>query len=164
MTTNKDNDWRQIRRERAYELKSANWPAHRIAFALGVSEGAVSQWFKRLRDAGDDPSVLASKAKSGAPPKLPVAQLAKLPTELAKGVRAFGFTNDVWTNKRVASVIEKLFGVCYHPMHVRRLLKKLGWTPQKPVEKALQRDEVAIEFWRNQTQQELKKKRSKKDA
>jgi transposase len=157
MTTNKDKDWRQERRERALVLKKANWPAQRIAFALGVTKGAVSQWFKRLREAGDDPSVLAPKPRPGAPSRLTVAQLAQLPAELNKGAKAFGFSNDVWTNKRVASVIEQVFEVRYHPMHVRRLLKKLGWTPQKPVERAVQRDEVAIVVWRNQTQAELKK-------
>jgi transposase len=119
---------------------------------------------KRLREADDDPSVLAAKPRAGAPPKLAVAQLAKLPSELAKGAKAFGFNNEVWTTKRVASLIERLFGVRYHPMHVRRLLKKLGWTPQKPVERAVQRDEEAIEVWRTQTQPTLKKKRTKRDG
>jgi transposase len=98
----------------------------KIAFALGVTKGAVSQWFKRVREADNDPTVLAAKPRPGAPPRLSVEQLAKLPNELKKGARAFGYSNDVWTTKRVAKLIGELYGVQYHPMHVRRLLKKLG--------------------------------------
>lgn len=159
MTTKKHTkDWREERRQQAWKLKQANWPNHKIAFALGVSCGAVSQWFKRVREADNNPQALATKTRSGAPPKLAIAKLAKLPRLLVRGATAYGFSNEVWTCKRVSWLIESQFGIKYHPMHVRRLLKKLGWTPQKPVEKASQRDEAAIANFRTQTQPELKKK------
>jgi transposase len=162
MTTKATNDWRYERRKQAVKLKEANWTNKQIAFAVGVSESAVCQWFKQLGEAGDDPQALAPKPKSGAPPKLAFEKLAKLPSLLVKGATAYGFNNEVWTCKRVSWLIENQFGIKYHPMHVRRLLKKLGWTPQVPVEKASQRDEAAIEEWRTQTQFELKKKPTKK--
>ncbi len=37
-------DWREGRRLRAWELKKEGWSQQRIADALGVSKGAVSQW------------------------------------------------------------------------------------------------------------------------
>ena len=164
MTTKATNDWRYERRKQAVKLKKAKWSNKQIAFALGVSEGAVCQWFKQLEEAGDDPAALAPKPKSGAPPKLALKNLAKLPGLLAKGATAYGFNNEVWTCKRVSWLIENQFGIKYHPMHVRRLLKKLGWTPQVPVEKASQRDEATIEEWRTKTQFELKKKPVKKSV
>jgi transposase-like protein len=45
-------DWREGRRLRAFELKQQGWSQQRIAEALGVSKGAVSQWMKRVRDGG----------------------------------------------------------------------------------------------------------------
>ena len=45
-------DWREGRRLRAFELKQQGWSQQRIAEALGVSKGAVSQWMKRARDGG----------------------------------------------------------------------------------------------------------------
>ena len=43
-------DWREERRKRAWALKHEGWPQKDIATALGVSEGAVSQWLKRARE------------------------------------------------------------------------------------------------------------------
>jgi transposase len=45
-------DWREERRKRAWTLKQQGWPQKDIAAALGVSEGAESQWLKRARVAG----------------------------------------------------------------------------------------------------------------
>ena len=45
-------DWRAERRKRAWALKQQGWLQKDIAAALGVSEGAVSQWLKRAREAG----------------------------------------------------------------------------------------------------------------
>ena len=39
--------WREARRFRAFELKQDGWKQIDIAEALGVSEGAVSQWMKK---------------------------------------------------------------------------------------------------------------------
>src|SRR5215203_6696821 len=45
-------DWREGRRLRAFELKKEGWSHQRIAEALGVSKGAVSEWMKRVREGG----------------------------------------------------------------------------------------------------------------
>ena len=66
------------------------------------------------------------------------------------GAEAFGFRGDVWTAKRVATVIRREFGVRYHPNHVGKLLRAAGWSVQKPIERASQRDEAAIEVWRTE--------------
>jgi transposase len=78
---------------------------------------------------------------------LTTEQLAQLPTLLARGAEAFGFLGEVWTAKRVAAVIRDEFHVRYHPDHVGRLLRTAGWSPQKPIRRATQRDEAAIERW-----------------
>ena len=58
--------------------------------------------------------------------------------------------------RRVAKVIEEEFGVSYHKSHVSRLLKELGWTPQMPIARAIQRDEQEIERWRAEAWPRLK--------
>ncbi len=55
----------------------------------------------------------------------------------------------------MAQVIEWEFGICYHKDHVSRLLKDLGWTPQIPITRAVQRDEKAIARWRVEVWPEL---------
>jgi transposase len=78
---------------------------------------------------------------------LTTEQVARLIQLLARGAEAFGFLGEVWTAKRGAAVIREEFGVRYHPDHVGRLLRAAGWSPQKPLRRATQRDEAAIERW-----------------
>jgi len=47
----------------------------------------------------------------------------------------------------VAEVIRREFGVTYHPDHISRLLDRWGWSRQKPIRRARQRDEAAIQEW-----------------
>jgi putative transposase len=51
---------------------------------------------------------------------------------LRRGARACGFETDRWTQARIQRVIEREFGVTYHPKHIGRLMKALGWSVQKP--------------------------------
>ena len=153
-------DWREARRLRAWELKQKGWKQKDIAEALGVSDGAVSQWLKRARQEGIE--ALRRNPAPGPASKLRDEQLAELPGLLAKGARHFGFREEVWTQPRMAWLIQREFGVTYHPAHVGRIVKRLGWSRQKPVERASQRDEETIEQWRTEKWVELEKKPEKK--
>ena len=117
-------DWRESRRIRAFELKQLGWKQSDIAAALGVTKGAVSQWLKRAGQGGKE--ALRSRPTPGRPARLSAAQKAQLPELLKQGPDAFGFKGDVWTAERVAALIERTFGVHYHPDHVGRLLRDAG--------------------------------------
>ncbi len=140
--------WREGRRLRAFELKQEGWKQQEIADALGVSKGAVSQWMKRAREEGVE--ALRHKPPPGATPRLSEQERTELAELLAQGAEAYGFRGSVWTCERVAIVIRKEFEVSYHPAHVSRLLKKLRLSLQKPERWANQRDEEAIERWKEQ--------------
>jgi transposase len=148
-------NWREGRRLRALELRKRGWKQTEIADALGVSEGAVSQWMKRATEEGVEG--LRHKPPPGAPPRLSDQERAQLPELLAKGAQAHGFRGEVWTCERVAIVIRKEFGVSYHPAHVSRVVRALGLSLQKPMPRANQRDEQAIRHWKEQRWPELKK-------
>ena len=152
-------DWREGRRLRAFELKQEGWSQQRIADALGVSKGAVSQWMKRARQGGGGVQALKRQPAPGASPRLSEGQRRKLPELLERGAEAHGFRGEAWTCERVAIVIRREFGVSYHPAHVSRLLKALKQSPQKPQRRANQRDEEAIERWKEQRWPSLKKGR-----
>jgi transposase len=148
-------DWREWRRMRAWELHGEGWTGQEIAEALGVSQAAVSQWLKRAREGGVQ--ALKSQPRAGAAPRLTEEQQAELLEHLTAGAEAYGFYGDVWTLPRIAIVIKKEFGVQYHSSHVGRLLRRLGWSVQKPVIRATQRDEAAIRDWVEKRWPELKK-------
>jgi transposase len=153
---NKQRDWREERRQRAWQLHQQGWQQSAIAEALGVTKGAVSQWFKRVREAGVE-SLRAVKA-TGAPARLTAEQRQQIPTLLAKGAEAWGFLGDVWTLPRISEVIAREFGVRYHISHVSVLMRQLGYSRQKPVVRATQRDEAAIATWKQKRWPQIKKK------
>jgi transposase len=136
------NEWRRLR---AWALSQDGWSGRAIAQALGVTPGAVSQWLKRAREGGAQ--ALMHRLPPGLAPRLTAEQRAQLPTLLGYGAEAYGFLGDVWTSRRVATVIQREFGVTYHRAHVSRLLRQIGWSVQKPLRRATQRDDVAIERW-----------------
>jgi transposase len=153
-------DWREGRRLRAWELYHQGWKQTAIAAALGVTQGAVSQWLKRGKNGGV--AALRRRPAPGSSPRLTSEQRAQLVNELAKGAPTFGFIGDVWTTKRIAAVIKELFGVSYHPAHVSRLVRMLGQSVQLPVTQATQRDEAAIQAWHEERWPALKKKPKQK--
>jgi transposase len=81
-------DWREGRRLRAFELKERGWKQAQIADALGVSEGAVSQWMKRAREKGVQD--LRHKPPPGAPPRLSEEERG-CPSLWLRGLRRTGF-------------------------------------------------------------------------
>ena len=155
----KKADWREERRKRAWKLKEEGWSQQDIATALGVSEGAVSQWIKRGREGGME--ALKAHPPTGVSPRLTVEQKAQIPALLAKGAEAYGFRGDVWTASRVAEVIKRTFGVRYHRDHVGKLMREAGWSRQKPVERASQRNEETLKNWSEERWPDIKKKPSR---
>src|SRR5215208_5325054 len=160
LSSQQATDWREGRRLRALELKERGWKQSEIAEALGVTEGAVSQWMKRAREQGEQ--ALRHKPPPGAPSRLSDEQRARLPELLAQGAEAHGFRGELWTCERVAVVIRREFGVSYHPAHVSRVVRALGLSLQKPQRRAEQRDEEAIEHWKEKKWPSLKKGRKRK--
>ena len=155
-------DWREARRYRAWELHQQGWKQQDIALAVGVTEGAVSQWLKRGREQGV--AALNSHPGPGPQPKLTNDQCEQLRVLLAQGAPAHGYREAVWTSRRVADLIQRTFGVKYHRAHCSRLLRTLGQSVQKPVVRASQRDEAAIRRWKEEYWPTLKKRPKTKDA
>src|SRR5512133_585620 len=150
------HDWREWRRMRALDLEQQGWQQRDIAAALGATKGAVSQWLAAARRGGRE--ALRARPGRGIKPKLAPEQIRLVPDFLWHGPEAYGFRGDVWTWDRVAAVLREEFGVSYSKSQASRLLKRLGWTPQVPITRAIQRDEEAIGRWRVESWPALKEK------
>ena len=144
------------RRRRAVRRLEAGHGLTIVARMVGAAKSAVWLWRKMVRRHG--PTGLAAKPTPGRPPRLTTRQRQRLPRVLARGARAHGYPNDLWTTKRVAAVIVREFGVAYHPAHVGRLLAACGWSCQKPERRAVERDEAAIAHWKRYRWTAIKKK------
>ena len=81
-----------------------------------------------------------------------------LEQELLEGAQAAGFPTDLWTCPRVVELIQARFGIHYNVSGVWRLLRSLGWTPQKPVRRAVEREEREIRRWIKKEWPRIKKK------
>jgi transposase len=138
------------------DLKREGWYQREIAAAFGVAEETVSRWLARAR--ADGPEALLARPASGHPPRLSAEQKRLIPEFLWHGPDVYGFHGEVWTCARISRVIEEELGVRYHKDHVGRLLKELHWTPQVPITRAIQRDEQAIQRWREETWPELQRR------
>ena len=131
---------------------------------LGLSETArrirssvssVHRWSQDWKKRGDE--ALASKPAPGRPRKLTARQRERLLRLLLQGAVANGYPNELWTLKRIASLIHKKFGVGYHPSHLWRVLQSCGWSCQVPEKRAIQRDEQAIARWKRHKWPAIKK-------
>lgn len=126
-----------------------------VARHLRVHVSTVGRW-KRALDAGGREALGAKPQTAWS--KLEAWQKERLIDLLRRGPLAAGFETDLWTCPRVAQLIEDEFGVTYHVDHIGRLLRSLGFTPQKPARRARERDDEAIESWRQNDWPRIKKR------
>ena len=146
----------EIRRRIAAKLLQEGKGIREVARLVGASPSAVHGWKEALAAGG--PEALKAKPHPGRTAKLDAAQRAELEQLLLDGPLAAGFPTDLWTLARVAQVIERRFGVQYHPGHVWKVLRNMDWSPQKPERRARERDEDAIEGWRKEDWPRIQKK------
>jgi putative transposase len=118
-----------------------------VAQRLRVSAKSAYQWRRRWRAGGA--AALASGGPGGAVCRLSPAQLAKLRAALDGGPAAWGWNEDQrWTLARVTALIGRLFHVRYTLRGTSYLLHRIGFTPQVPARRAVERDEDAVTAWR----------------
>lgn len=150
------------RRLRALRLLDQGLNQSEVARRLGVGQQSVSRWAQQAAQGGIE--ALHFPGRAGRKPQLSTEQLTQLEQLLLDGPEAHGHPTPLWTCQRVVHLIHKQFGIRYHPGHVWKILVRLGWSPQRPVGRARQRDEPAIRQWRRRTWPAAKKKPAKRGA
>src|SRR5439155_26443194 len=131
------------RRRRALALLKSGFSLNEVARRIQCVASSVMRWRDAWRRCGAD--ALKVDSSPGRPLKLKPAQRRRLMKSLSKGPLAHGYNTNVWTTARIAELIRREFGVSYHRDHVGRLMHSLNWSHQKPVKRAVERDEDAIE-------------------
>jgi transposase len=142
----RERDRLQARRLRAAELFATGVRQVEVARQLGVSRQSVHLWHQRWQAEGVDG--LHSRGPTGPTPRLSDRQLQQVEQALLKGAGANGFVGELWTLDRITIVIERLTEVRHHPAWVWALLHhRLGWSVQRPIRRAAERDQAAIDRW-----------------
>ncbi len=116
-----------------------------LAREMRVTTRAIERWMALYRAGGE--AALNAKPMSGRPRFMTPSQHAQLRRFLVQGPRKHGFDTDLWDCPRIADLIERKFGIRYHVDHIGRILTRLGFSPQKPEARAIERDEKKIKNW-----------------
>lgn len=146
------------RRLKAARLFDRGLSQGEVSRQLGVHRQSVSRWHQAWSKQGT--KALLKAGRAGRKPRLLPWQLEQLSRGLKEGPEVLGYGTGLWTAWRVADLIERQTGLKFHPGHVWRILRSLGWSCQRPTGRATQRDEPAIRRWKRVRWPELKKKPS----
>jgi len=136
-------------------LKGGKMSQAEIARQLGVSRTTVSDWAKTIEAKGI--RGLRKRKAAGSQSKLNLSQKQKLKYMLDRGALANGFPTDRWTLERVRQLIQQKFEITYHPNYLNRLLRNLGFSPQKPLPQAIEQDKELVKAWLQQDWPRIKK-------
>jgi transposase len=143
------------RRRRAVELLEKGERPCEVVRRIGCSKSSLFEWREKAKQGPDGLRAIPSPGRRR---RMTPSQDRRLERTLKKGAKFNGWSDDLWTVKRVAVVIRRSFGVRYNPEHVRVILnKRLGWTSQKPERRARERDEAEIERWKGEEFPRIKK-------
>lgn len=143
------------RRRQAARLLQKGVSEAEVARRVGVHRQSVNRWAQQLAEGGV--AALTRAPRTGRPSQLSTDDLRRITQGLTRGPEALGYRTSLWTAWRVADLIARESGVTYSTVHAWRVLRALGWTPQRPAGRALERNEPAIRRWKRERWPEVKK-------
>ena len=149
------------RRLKGAKLLARGMSKSEVARELGVARQTVATWEQRLAEGGKES---LKRGDLGRPRQLDAGQERELGKVLMAGALAAGYPTELWSLPRIGKVITRQFGVEYSTGHLWHLLRRLGFSCQKPEKRAIQRNEPEIVRWKRHGWPALKKKPSEKTA
>lgn len=129
--------------------------AGEIAHQLKVHRSTVPLWIDHWNSYGEEG--LWEGQRSGRPAGLSENQRQALQDILDSGPVAYGLETGIWTSPLVRQIIHAEFQQVYHPGHVRKLLRRLGYSVQRPTTRLVQADLKQKRKWVRYTYPNLKK-------
>jgi len=149
-------------RMNAIRLLQQGYTRAKVANILDVAESSVYEWQSKFRQGGL--AALSTKIASGRKMLLTDKQLLQLYKWLCGNPRQVQFDFGLWTRKIVRDLIRREFGIDYTPQNVGKILKMLGFSPQRPVWQALERDSEKRRQWMEETFPAIKKRADQEGA
>ena len=147
--------YRVAKRIHSVLLNNNGYTSGEISLLIEAPRSRISEWLGNYEQFGYEG--LLEGHRSGRPPAMTSAQKTVLCDILDSGPVAYGYLSGVWTSVMLARVIQEEFGISYHPGHVRKLLRQLGFSVQQPRRKLAKADEAAKDRWHRYTYPKLKK-------
>ena len=151
-----------VERVNAIRLLHQGYTRAEVARILDVAESSVYGWQGKYREGGL--AALSTKIASGRKKLLTDKQLLRLSGWLREDPRQLELDFGLWTRKLVRELINRKFGIDYSLQNVGRVLKMLGFSPQRPVYQALERDPEKRRKWMEETFPAIKKRADQEGA
>jgi transposase len=146
----------------AIELIAQGYTKREVADILQVTEASVYGWQKLYQEGGL--AALSTKIASGRKSLLSDAQLLKLAAMLRVNPRQLELDFGLWTRRRIRELIRRKFGIDYTEQNVGKILKLLGFSPQRPVYQAVQQNEEKRREWTERTFPGISKRAAEEGA
>jgi transposase len=141
-----DHQTLEAMRERAVRRVQEGESPEVVAKIFGIGRTAIYRWLGHYRQGGW--GALKAKPLSGRPPKLDDKKLKWIyDTVTQKNPLQFRFEFALWTREMVAALIKDKFKIKLSAASAGRLLAQLGITCQKPLHRAIERDEALVQKW-----------------
>ena len=140
-----------IRTMAVERVREGERPSEVIA-SYGFHRCTIYGWLKAVRGRGQSLKALAARPATGRPRTLTAAQERQVLRWInGKNPRQYGFDFGLWTRQIVRELIIRRFGVRLSLASIGAVLARQGLTPQKPLQRAYQRDPAAIARWQRET-------------
>lgn len=170
MECKKQFDGRKLPREAKAQLRLAavkrvesGESPEAVAVGMGFNRRAVYRWLEAYHYGGEQ--ALQAKPIPGAPPKLDARQMSKLGRIVrTKNPLQLHFPYALWTLAMIREVVKQQFGVALSEVSVGRLMRRLGFSPQRPLYRAWQQDPALVEAWRTQEYPKIARRAKRENA
>lgn len=134
-----------------------------VTRCFGLGKTTIFTWLRTAREKGM--ASLCPKIRTGRDRSLSELEEQEIKRWVIGGdPRQHGFDFGLWTRQIVADLILERFGVELSPSGVGKILRRLGLTPQKPLRRAYERDEKAVQEWVDKVYPKVKKHAKNKGA
>ena len=150
-------------RVRAVQRVQAGESPETVIKTLGFARACIYNWLARYREGGWH--ALRTGQRSGRPKKLNSSQIKWVYKAIRdKDPLQLKFTFALWTRSMIAELIKRQFGLKLSLTSVGRLLKQLGFSCQKPLYRAYQRDPELVKQWKEQVFPQIQKRAKREGA
>ena len=152
----------EIRIDAVRRVEAGESPEDVIA-GLGMNRRTIYRWLAAYHYGAQES--LRAKPIVGAPMKMSAKQMAKLAKIIRqKNPLQLKFEYALWTLAMIRQLILKQFDVRLSEVSVGRLMKRLGFSPQKPLYRAWQQNPGLVESWREQEYPKIARHAKQEDA
>lgn len=142
-------------RQQAIKAVREGQPVASVASAFGLNVTTVFRWLAKFAEGGQN--ALLAKPIPGRPPKVSAEEMRWIANAVKDNTpQQFKFEFGLWTLSLLRELINREFGKSLSLESVRRIMKLLGFSTQKPLYQAWQQDPVLVKQWETETYPAIK--------